>query len=241
VVAADLDRPKTLTAAVSGIERVLLSTGVDRNVAALHARLYSAAKSAAVRHVVRVSAIGASPGAKVALGRAHGEGERGLEESGLGWTHLRPHSFLQNFFGSIASIAGEGKIYSCMGQGRVPHVDVRDIAAVGAACLTEPGHEGKTYEITGPEALTMDEVAAQLGEAIGRKVEYVDLPPEAWIAGAVAAGFPEWLARDLALLYAEVFARNYAAAVSPVVKAVTGRDGITAAQFARDHAHMFRG
>jgi len=185
--------------------------------------------------------IGASPYSEATVVQAHADGERDLEASGLAYTHLRPHTFMQNLLGSIPSIVGEGKIYSCMGQGRVPHVDVRDIAAVAVACLTKPGHEGKTYDITGPQALTMEEVAARIGEAIGRKVEYVDLPPEAWIAGAIAAGLPEWLARDLAWLYENVFAANRASAVSPAVRTLTGRDGITVAQFARDYAHLFRG
>jgi len=140
VVAADLERPGTLTNALAGIERVLLSTAADANVAATHGRLYPAAKETGVRHVVRVSVTSALPSSKAAVVRAHADGERDLEASGLACTHLRPHSFMQNFLGSVPSIVGEGKIYSSMGQGRVPHVDVRDIAAVAVACLTQPGH-----------------------------------------------------------------------------------------------------
>jgi uncharacterized protein YbjT (DUF2867 family) len=175
----------------------------------------------------------------VTLGRAHGEGERGLEASGLAWTHLRPHSFMQNLFASAGTVKSQGRIYSCMRDGRVPHVDVRDIAAVAAACLTNDGHEGKTYHITGPEAITMYEVAAQLGDAIGWRVEYVDVPPEEWVEGAVAAGFPEWVARDLAYLNSQVFASGHANAVSPIVRDLTGRDAIPFAQFARDYAVVF--
>jgi uncharacterized protein YbjT (DUF2867 family) len=120
-------------------------------------------------------------------------------------------------------------------------VDVRDIAAAAAVVLTAPGHEGKAYNITGPAAITMNEVAAALSAAIDRPVEYVDLPPEAWIGGAVAAGIPEWLAGDLATLNSTVIAKNLSTAVSPSVRELTGREAIPFEQFARDYASVFRG
>jgi uncharacterized protein YbjT (DUF2867 family) len=241
VVQADLDHPESLGEALAEVDHVLLSTNADPNVAEIHARLYPAAKSAGVRHIVRISAVGASPKAPVRLGRIHGEAERLLEASGLGWTHIRPHSFMQNFFSSIPTIAGQGRMYSCMGEGQVPHVDVRDIAAVAAVCLTQPGHEGKAYEITGPEALTMSEVAARIGSAIGKPVEYVDLPAEAWLSAAVSAGLPGWLAEDLAFLYSKVMAKGLSAQVSAAVRELTGTPGITVTQFANDHAQLFLG
>ena len=113
------------------------------------------------------------------MARSHGTAEKALEASGVAWTHLRPHFFMQNLLGSAGTIACEGRIYSCTGEGSVPHIDVRDIASVAVACVTSSGHEGKSYDLTGPEALSMNEVAAWLGAVLGRRIDYVDIPVEA--------------------------------------------------------------
>jgi uncharacterized protein YbjT (DUF2867 family) len=220
---------------------VLLSTAAAENLPEAHERLYTAAKSSGVQHIVRISALGASPSAPIKLMQLHGEAERALEESGIGWTHLRPQSFMQNFLGSATTIMREGKIYNCTGEGRVPFVDVRDIAASAVTCLTKPGHMGNAYEITGPQAITMRQVAESLTRGLDRTVEYVDLPADTWIAAVTAAGLPEWGARDLAWLHVNVFAKNLAESVTPSVKELTGRESLSIDDFVRDHAPAFRG
>jgi uncharacterized protein YbjT (DUF2867 family) len=99
---------------------------------------------------------------------------------------------------------------------------------------------GQTYDLTGPEALSMSEVAATIGDAIGRRVDSADIPAEAWIEAVVPAGLPEWLARDLAFFATEIFAKGRGSRLTPAVRELTGRDGITLAQFARDYARAFQ-
>jgi uncharacterized protein YbjT (DUF2867 family) len=239
VVPADLSRPETLETALRGIRDVVLSTAADPDLANLHRSLHAPAKAAGVERVLRISVVGADSRAKTLLGRAHGAADEELRNSGLGWTILRPHSFMQNLLASAGTIAREGRFYNCTAQGRVPLIDVRDIAAAAVACIARPETLGKVYDLTGPEAVSMDDVSAALTEATGREIRYADVPPSAWIAGAVQAGLPEWLARDLAFYSSEIFAKGRGERVSPAVRELTGRDAISIRQFARDHVAAF--
>ena len=108
---------------------------------------------------MKLSVLKAGPGSPVTFIRWHAETERQMEESGLGWTHLRPNSFFQNVHFATESIRDQGAFFLPLGEGRVSSVDVRDIAAVAVKTLTEPGHMGTALEITGPEALSQAEVA----------------------------------------------------------------------------------
>lgn len=118
-------------------------------------------------------------------------------------------------------------------------VDARDIAAVAAAVLTEDGHEGCTYDVTGPKALTHAEIAAALGEAAGHQVRFEAVPAEAFVAMLEQTAMPAWQAKGLAEDYAH-YERGEAAEVSGDVKQVTGRPPRTVAEFAAAHADAFR-
>ena len=116
---------------------------------------------------------------------------------------------------------------------------MRDIAAVAARALTEDGHEGKAYVLTGPEALSYTEVAAKLSDATGREITYVAISPEQFRQGALAAGLPEWLVAALERLN-EIFAAGHAAGVTDYVRTAGKKEPTTFDRFARDHAQAFR-
>jgi len=123
---------------------------------------------------------------------------------------------------------------------RVSAVDVRDIAAVATRALTESGHEGKTYTITGPAAVTHTEMAGAIAEAIGRPVAFIDVPSDAFAGALKAAGVPAWQVDGLVEDYAH-YARGEAATISPHVREVTGADPRDMGQFAKDYARAFVG
>jgi uncharacterized protein YbjT (DUF2867 family) len=100
------------------------------------------------------------------------------------YTFLRPNLFMQGLLGFKETIIGQSKFFGAVGHARVSVIDVRDIAAAAAAALTEQGHEGKTYDLTGPEALSHRDMAGKLSEARARRIEFVDVPPEAMPGGA---------------------------------------------------------
>src|SRR5262249_19038014 len=131
---------------------------------------------------------------------------------------LRPTGFMQGLFERIS----DGCIYTCAEDGQAALVDVGDIAGVAAAALTEEGHEGKIYSLTGPTALSYDEVAAILSTATGRAITHVRVRPAAMLEGMSRAGLPAWLAEDLVAQF-RVFAAGQGAQISGDVEAVTGR------------------
>lgn len=198
------------------------------------------AKRAGVKYIVRSSALGADAEPGIRLGRWHREVEKTIESSGIPFTILRPNSFMQNYANMLGhTIRTQSAFYLPMGDGKVSVVDTCDVAAVAATLLTKGGHEGKSYELTGPEALSNDQVAAILSKVAGRKITYVNVSDEDARQGMKDAGMPEWLINALMELYSTNKA-GYTAAVSAVVEQVTGKKPISFAQFAKDYADAFK-
>src|SRR5712692_3802751 len=169
-VEGDLRDAPSLAGLFRGADRMFLLTSNSEDMRTLQVNAIQAARVAGVAHVVKGSALGASDHSKSPIGKAHYEVESALQESGMAWTILRPHVFMQNFHVMAPTIAREGKIRAASGEGKIPFIDARDIAAVAAITLTSAGHEGKKYVLTGPEALSYVEVARIIGDAIGRPV-----------------------------------------------------------------------
>src|SRR3954465_12796828 len=175
-VQGDLAKRETLASVFAGCTKLFLLTGNVENAADLQRHAIAAARQAGVAHVVKLSAFGASAHSNSTIGRMHHQIEKGLQESGLAWTMLRPHHFMQNLLGQADNIINQGVVYSSSGAGRIPFVDTRDIAAVAAVPLTAPGHTGKKYVITGSDALSYRQATDILGEAIGKSLRFVDEP-----------------------------------------------------------------
>ncbi|GHO62751.1 hypothetical protein KSC_016430 [Ktedonobacter sp. SOSP1-52] len=112
--------------------------------------------------------------------RMHEEVERYLERPGLAWTHLRPSQFMQFFLPHVPTgvDVAQNALIIPMENARLSPVDIEDIAKVAFALLRSSGHEGKSYDMTGPEALTMTEVAERISQAIGKTIQYVNVSLE---------------------------------------------------------------
>lgn len=121
------------------------------------------------------------------------------------WTIVRPAWFDQNFTeGFFAPSIAEGTLALPVGTGREPFIDADDIAAVAVAALTRPGHEGRTYELSGPETLTFAEAVAAIGAASGRELAFVETEPETWAEGVRAHEVPEPVISILSHLFAAI-------------------------------------
>jgi uncharacterized protein YbjT (DUF2867 family) len=234
-VALDYERKETLAPALRGVETVfLLSNAVEPERAVI-----DEAKKAGVRRVVKLSVIAADEEA-FTFGRWHRAVERHLEASGLAWTHLRPNGFMQNVVNYMGdTIRAQSAFYAAGEDVSISHVDTRDVGAAAARVLTEPGHEGKAYELTGPAAVTWTQIAQALSRALGREVRYVPITGEQYKQGAAAAGIPEAYADALVDL-TRFYGTGRSSAVSPAVRQLAGRDPIAFEQFARDYAKELR-
>jgi uncharacterized protein YbjT (DUF2867 family) len=218
----DLDRPETIAPALQGIEKMYLLVPGTPAMPKQEGAAVEAAKRAGVKHIVKHSVMGARQ-PEIAIARLHRASESVIESSGLAWTFVRPGSFMTNALDWAMPIKTQGGVFQPLGEGRVAMVDPRDIASVGVKALTESGHEGKAYDVTGPEALTMTEHVAILSEVIGKPLRYVDIPEAATRDMMLnKIGMPAPVVEGLL----EVFARiksGKAAAVSDDVERVTGK------------------
>jgi len=233
----DLERPETFPGALDGVARVfLVARPGDDTPERLALPLVAEMVRHGVRHVVDLSAMGAERREDFGLRKV----ERALEASGMGWTHLRPNWFMQVFTGGplLADLRRTGAFHTPAGEARISYVDGRDIAAVAAAALTRPGHDGRAYTLTGPAALSGDEVAAALSAAAGRPLRYVALD-EADARRALTAALGERWAERLVGFYRLVRA-GACAPISPAVEEVLGRAPTAFADFAREHAAVWR-
>ena len=240
VAEGDMARPDTLVSALRGIDRAMLISSSTPTMKEVQSAFIDAAARAGVRHIVKLSGIIPDRSSPFRFARMHGEIEQHLEASGMAFTHLRAGEFMHAYFRQVPSIVNRGALSLPMADARIASIDIGDIADVAADVLTGSGHEGKTYPITGPDALAMTEVAAALSAATGRPIRYVDVPPEDARAAQIAAGMPTYLADGLAELFAER-RKGKEATVSPVVQTVFKRRPLTFLEFARRHAAVFRG
>jgi uncharacterized protein YbjT (DUF2867 family) len=234
-VTIDYNRPATLRAAFQNCDAVFLLGPNAVNQTELELNAVEAAKAAGIRHIVKQSVMGAAEEA-YGLANIHRPVEKVIENSGMAWTFLRPNSFMQNAVTFMAStIRAEGAFYSASAQGRISHVDVRDIAAVAVAALTTDGHEGQIYTLTGPEAFTYDEMAEEMSKAVGRLIRHVSLPAMDLKAGMLAEGMPESIA-DRMLDLERYFRENRASTITDDVKRVLGREPKRFGDYVRDTA-----
>ena len=240
IVQGDMAQPETLVIALRGVDRAMLISSSDPVMLDVQSNFIDAAKQAGVKHVVKLSGIMPELDSAFRFARMHGEIEKRLEASGMAFTHLRAGEFMPAYFRQVPNITAKGAILLPMEEARIASIDVGDIAEIAARVLTGAGHEGKIYPLTGPQALTMAEVAEKLSAAIGKTVRYVNVPPEAARQAQLAAGMPPFLADALFELFAE--RRNgKEARVWPDAAALLGRPPTSFDQFAGRNAAVFRG
>lgn len=240
VVAGDMARPETLSGALRGVDRAMLISSSDPAMLEVQSNFIAAAVSAGVKHVVKLSGIMPDLDSPFRFARMHGEIERRLEASGMAFTHLRAGEFMPAYFRQVPSIIARGMLFLPMENAKIASIDVGDIAEIAATVLTSSGHEGKIYPLTGPEALSMAEVAEKLSAATGKRIQYVNVAPDDAKNAQLAAGVPPYLADGLAELFAER-RKGKEAQVSPVAQTLLGRRPTSFAEFAERNAAIFRG
>jgi uncharacterized protein YbjT (DUF2867 family) len=226
-ITGDLGDEGSLVTAMAGIEKVFLLSSPHPGAIGWHRNAIDAARRTQVQLMVRSSILGADRESPAEFISAHTTCDRYLEESGLPYVIVRPNLFLQNIPEStIPSIDASGTFYVNAGEARISMVDTRDVAAVAAVALTEPGHAGAHYDVTGPEALSYTDVAAKLTSVMGRRISYVGASDDAVRQALLAAGLTGWFADALVGLYQD-YRRSgtggYAAQVTGIVQRLTGR------------------
>jgi uncharacterized protein YbjT (DUF2867 family) len=233
----DFGDPRTVRAALDGVEDVVLSGPDDPRRVEWETRLIDAATATDVRRIVKLSSIGAEPNAPVAFWAWHALIEGHLRCCGVPAVILRSAPYMSNLLAGAEPVAREGRLYAPAGRARIAMIDPRDVGAAVAAAASTAGHAG-THVVTGPEAITYAQVAAELGAATGRDVRYVEVDDEQARQAMVHAGVPDVAARQIVAVFA-MLRRGAAEPVTDTVEALTGRRPRGFAAFARDHADAF--
>jgi uncharacterized protein YbjT (DUF2867 family) len=214
----DWDKPETLRTALHGVDEIFLLTFETRQ----DENMLEAAKQAGVKHIVKLSTLEASQHV-IQVGKWHFEREELIRKSGLEWTFLRPGMFMSNTIDWWAdSIKQQGAVFFPGGKGQVAPVDPRDVAAIAAAALTQPGHNGQIYELTGPELLNMGEMVQVIGKVIGKPLKYTSIPALAAKMWMLQSGMDKALVNALMEMMASL-RKNEGAIVTDTVEKVLGR------------------
>jgi uncharacterized protein YbjT (DUF2867 family) len=161
-VVIDCNRPDTLEEAFGGCDRPFLHGPNVVEQTGLEFKAVEAAKASGVRHILKQPVKGAEDDS-YSLAKVHRPVEKAIESSGLAWRFLRPSSFMQNVVTFMSeTIRAERAFFSASEDAKISHVDVRDIAAVAIHALTGGNHDGRAYTLTGPDALSYEEIASEL-------------------------------------------------------------------------------
>ena len=239
-VIADFADKASLAAALRGVESVYLVCSPIRELVQLEGNAMEACTAAGVRRIVLNSALGAGDYGK-SFPSWHRQVEDKLKATKMALCILRPNSFIQNVVTYFApSIREQGAFYGAMGDARVSYVDVRDVAAVAAKALQESEHDGKVYELNGPEALTGSQIAEKISRQTGTQTRYVDIPVEAQRKAMLDQGMPDWQVTALLELQ-EYYTGGQGGSLDGVLEELLGRPPITMDQFLKEFASQFRG
>ena len=180
VVIGSIENTEVVNQSMQGVKTVLVLLPNSESQLALEKQLVDSAKQAGVERIVKMSSIEATQDATSPIPKLHLESEEYIKQSGLAWTMIKPNFYMQNLLASAGTIKEQGKIFLPMGDGKTGMIDTTDVGKVLAKVLSEDGHESMNHEITGPEILSFYEVAEIFSQVLGKQVDYVDVPMDAY-------------------------------------------------------------
>jgi uncharacterized protein YbjT (DUF2867 family) len=234
----DFERPGTFVPALKEVDRVFLMARPGDNRSDKAAMPFiDAAKQEGIRHIVNLTAMGVEQDGNFMLRVL----ESYLEASGIPYTHLRPNWFMQNFDSGpmFADIRATGALHLPAASAKLSFIDLRDVAAVALAALTEPIHAGKANTLTGSAALDHFEAVRHISRVAGKTISYVPISEEAAKAGLAKSGIPEEYIRRWTAFFEKV-RQGLCAPVTQDVENVLGRPAIPFARYAEDYAPAWR-
>jgi uncharacterized protein YbjT (DUF2867 family) len=241
IAVGDMLKPETLDDALKGVDKaVLISTADPVAMAETQISFINAAKKAGVRHIVKLSCLNPHKKSPARFLRMHAEIEKHLEDSGMTWTHIRPAHFMQMYLLEAPTVIAQDAFFIPMDDAFIAPTDVYDIVKVFHTVLITEGHEGKIYELSGPDSMTMNDIAAQLSKALGRTIHYVNVTPEQERQQLVSFGMRGQLADAVNELYSERRKGSESKVLLETYK-LFGMRPTTFAEFVTQNMEVFKG
>jgi uncharacterized protein YbjT (DUF2867 family) len=234
----DFADSRSVRAALEGADALFLSCADDPRRVTWEIHAIQAAAAAGVRQIVKLSTANAEPGSPVAFWDWHGQVEQYLRGSGVSWVILQSSWYMSNLLVSASQVAAEGRLYAPAGEARIAMIDPRDVGAAAAAVLSSAGHDGQTYLLTGPDAITYAQVAAELSAATASAVEFIDVPDDQAQQAMIRDGLPGFAAEQIVKAFGRL-RQGVEAQVTLAIETLTGSSPRDFASFARSHARQF--
>ncbi len=240
IIVGDMADKAALQRAMEGVDKAFLVLSNDEEQLVLEKQFTDAAVAAHVGHLVYLSSLESVPESKNPITQNHVASENYIRESGLTWTMIRPTFFMQMFEGMAPRIKETGKIVMPAGNGTVSTTDLRDVGEVIVDVLTNNSgdHANQSYDLTGPELLTFAEIADKFSTVLGRRIEYVDQPMDAFEQVLRSINLPEWRV-DAVCKELEAIAAGVVDHTTDTIETLLGRPATSLTRFIEDHRKLF--
>jgi uncharacterized protein YbjT (DUF2867 family) len=239
LVVGDLADQAFLPRALSGIEKAFLVMPNDEQQLILENQFTDAAAAAGVQHLVYLSSLESVPESKNPITQNHVAAQNHIRESGMTWTIVRPTFFNQNFETYAPRIREAKQIVMPVGNGTISSTDLRDVGEIIREVLTKPGHENKSYDLTGPELLTFTEIAEKFSKILGTHVEFIDQPLEEFGELLRTIGLSEWRV-DAVCKELEAIGAGVVDHTTDTIEELLGRPPISLEQYITDYLDQFQ-
>lgn len=235
-IQGDLDQPETIVSAVKDVDKIyLLTWNGPTQLRQVENVIKTLKGSGENPHIIRHSMWGSANSRIIKQGL---QAEELIKSSGLPWTMLKPTFYMQNLMMAAQTISSDGAIYWDMNEGKLAMIDVRDIAESAFAVIKGEGHESRSYILTGPEAISFNDIAKIFSKVLDKEVNYVNVSGDASFQAMTGMGISEWIAKGYVEL-SEGFSENFANSTTKNVEILTGHPARSFEQFANDFAQMF--
>jgi uncharacterized protein YbjT (DUF2867 family) len=236
-VKADFDDVESLRSGMAGCDRLFLLTHADEDHFSREKSIIEVAIDSGITQIVKISTADTNLSSNLSYAKSHAEIDHYLRSMPVSWTILRPTGFMQNFLES-ARLIRQGILPHMMRSGQIGYIDLRDLAAVAKAVLTEDGHNKATYYLTGPQSLTVKQISHELTAALGFVVQEIHTSSSEMRNALASAGLSEWNINAL-LDQFEIGANGGEIDVTEEVERLTGKPPGTFSQFINDYKNHF--
>lgn len=238
IIEADLSNPATLDKAFDSIEQAYIVTAIHPDAAMYFSNFFQVAKKTGVKHVIKLSGLGASADSPSEILRQHHQSDEELVQSGLDFTVIQPNSFFQNILGQAKAIQRKGRFGMLLGDASQSLVDMNDVAEATVRIIQDKSHRNKIYPLTGPESISGNDMGEQLAELLEKPVRYKPVSSTLAKQEMLAGGLHEWNANALVEIM-ELFATGAFAETSSDLENILDRKPNRFADFVTENRGVF--
>ncbi len=238
LVVGDLTDKEIVTSALRGVDKAFLAVSNGEEQLNLENQFTDCAVAANVQHLVKLSSVESEPGTTKPIPKMHVESEAHIRASGLQWTMIRPTFFTQNFLASARTIKASDEIVMALGGAVIAPTDLRDVAEVILLALTDAAHQSQSYDLTGPESMTLAGAAERFSRVLGREIRYVPQPIEDFRKVLTQVGFAEWRINAVCDEF-RLLSERASVETTDTIRQILGRAPTSLEQFIKDHIEIY--